>query len=431
MPQSSKAMPKTAKTMPKTYDALKKAQLALGVANKEKRELEKAAREKEIKSAKSSRSVTDSTAETLATEIRHEAIQVEFLEDPFLMKARFSNLEMTSLKPDDPAQYAPENMEKRLAAALFFRLSVKFHNDLLQSSAFVTKIARVVIYGQTCYKRKEKAIRKDSAFAPKYKLVGITAGCIAWCSVGAIYLLSNDREFQSPGEGEDSEINYRNLFEAYKQIIIMAKQKQPVWYNKLMKKWMKEVFPRGLKAGDRMKKTRIPTDEDDNDNEEGAKRIRVLKKEEQGAEDWGMEHLEAEAQGAEGSHDIEGNHEMEGHQDGEGQETDEEEGEAAEILSSTTVIDRPNKASNPSISGSQPRPLQRTFSFIDKLQPWPILQPDDVKSRPRPCPRPVLKAMDQSTSDNPADEDQRSLRPRSNAAGTVPKAAKAAKSRRK
>ncbi|KAF8884265.1 hypothetical protein CPB84DRAFT_1827477 [Gymnopilus junonius] len=112
------------------------------------------------------------------------------------------------------------------------------------------QIGRIVIYGSSMYKHMSAPIRKGSAFKSDFASREVTPGSISWCCVVAIHLFSKDKEFQSPGQGENSEIKYRERFETYRQIIIKASKEQPKWHRRVMKTWQKQLYPKSADAGD-------------------------------------------------------------------------------------------------------------------------------------------------------------------------------------
>ncbi|KAF8886453.1 hypothetical protein CPB84DRAFT_1827079 [Gymnopilus junonius] len=112
------------------------------------------------------------------------------------------------------------------------------------------QIGRIVIYGSSMYKHMSAPIRKGSAFKSDFASHEVTPGSISWCCVVAIHLFSKDKEFQSPGQGENSEIKYCERFETYRQIIIKASKEQPKWHRRVMKTWQKQLYPKSADAGD-------------------------------------------------------------------------------------------------------------------------------------------------------------------------------------
>lgn len=60
--------------------------------------------------------------------------------------------------------------------------------------------------------------------------------------IKARFILSDDTEFTSTGQGAKTGINYMADFEMYKKVIIEGHKLRPTWYENLMKKWNTELF---------------------------------------------------------------------------------------------------------------------------------------------------------------------------------------------
>ncbi|KAF8869282.1 hypothetical protein CPB84DRAFT_1856570 [Gymnopilus junonius] len=87
----------------------------------------------------------------------------------------------------------------------------------------LTKIARIIIYGPARFRDENVTPQSNSVFSSKDLPIRVTSGMVAWCAIIAIYLLSGDGDFSRSGIGNYSNINYKEYFANYKQMIIAAR----------------------------------------------------------------------------------------------------------------------------------------------------------------------------------------------------------------
>ncbi|KAF8887438.1 hypothetical protein CPB84DRAFT_1849848 [Gymnopilus junonius] len=251
--------------------------------------------------------VGQAAMDALSRDLKQLATGFQFLWDPFCTDDGFSDFyeerfSTPTFHPEDPSRYIDEMKQQLgLIAELLHFIPARYHGQLQSSKVLLTCIRRLRkavdalfpdlpgdVFGSTpsaraahqnChhlwngYLGLEAATAQLNSLRPpvlhrdldKGDLNGlflndtlmVIARIIIYgparfqmrtshLSQTAIYLLSGDGDFSRSGIGNYSNINYKEYFANYKQMIIAARGS--AWHAELLSTWQKVVFPHGIVA---------------------------------------------------------------------------------------------------------------------------------------------------------------------------------------